>query len=139
MFADSVQANVTPVSRIVAASNNATSNRIILSRASASGGNINLTVTDAGIVQVSSVSLGTSIAAGTSNKVAAVYKAADFAGSVNGLTPVTQGTGTVPGVLTQLTIGCGEILGGNPMTGTIKRFTFWPQRLPNSTLQAVTQ
>jgi hypothetical protein len=138
-FVDSNQANVTPTSRIVAASNNATANRIILSRGSASGGNINFTVTDAGIVQVSTVTLGTSIAAGTSNIVAAVYKAADFAGSVNGLTPVTQGTGTVPGVLTQLTIGNGETLGSNTMTGTIKRLTYWPQRLSNSTLQAVTQ
>jgi len=139
VFVDSLQANVTPVSRIVAASNNATANRIILSRGSASGGNINFTVTDAGIVQVPTVTLGTSIAAGTSNKVAAVYKAADFAGSVNGLTPVTQGTGTVPGVLTQLTIGNGETLGSNPMTGTIKRLTYWPQRLPNNTLQEVTR
>jgi hypothetical protein len=139
LFADSNQANVTPVSRIVAVSDNASSNRIILSRASASGGNINFTVTDAGIAQVPTIILGTSIAAGTSNKVAAVYKAADFAGIVNGLTPVTQGTGTVPGVLTQLTIGNGENLGSNPMTGTIKRITYWPQRLPNSTLQQITQ
>jgi hypothetical protein len=26
-----------------------------------------------------------------------------------------------------------------PYNGTIKRLTYWPQRLPNSTLQAITQ
>ena len=138
-FADSNQANLSPVSRIVSVSSNQTANRVIISRASASGGNINYTVTDAGITQVPTVVLGSSLAAGTSNKVAFVYKAADFAGSVNGLTPVTQGTGTVPGVLTQLTIGNGEALGSNPMTGTIKRLTFWPTRLANTTLQAIAQ
>jgi hypothetical protein len=29
--------------------------------------------------------------------------------------------------------------GGSPINGTIRRLTYWPQRLPNSTLQAITQ
>jgi hypothetical protein len=139
VFADSVQANITPVSRIVSASDNTTSNRIGLTRASASSGNINFTVTNAGTAQVAGVLLGSSLVAGTSNKVAAAYKAADFAGSVNGLASVTQGTGTVPGSLTQLTIGNGDVLSNNPMNGTIKRLTFWPTRLSNTTLQQITQ
>ena len=137
-FADSNQASLTPTSRIISASSNATANRIIISRASASGGNISLTVTDAGTAQVVTT-LGSSLAAGTSNKAAFVYKAVDFAGSVNGLAAVTQGTGTVPSALTQLTIGNGETLGNNPMTGTIKRITYWPVRLANPTLQQITQ
>jgi hypothetical protein len=139
VFADSIQANITPVSRIVSASDNTTSNRISLTRASASSGNINLTVTNAGTAQVAGVLLGSSLVAGTSNKVAAGYKAADFAGSVNGLASVTQGTGTVPGSLTQLTIGNGDVLSNNPMNGTIKRLVYWGQRLPNNVLQAITQ
>jgi hypothetical protein len=139
LFADSVQANITPVSRIVSASDNTTSNRIGLTRASASSGNINLTVTNAGTAQIAGVLLGSSLVAGTSNKVAAGYKAADFAGSVNGLVSVTQGTGTVPGSLTQLTIGNGDVLSNNPMNGTIKRLTYWPTRLANTTLQQITQ
>jgi hypothetical protein len=139
VFADSVQANNTPVSRIVSASDNTTSNRISLTRASALSGNINFSVTNAGTAQVAGVLLGSSLVAGTSNKVAAGYKAANFAGSVNGLTPVTQGTGTVPGSLTQLTIGNGDVLGNNTMNGTIKRLTYWPVRLANTTLQLITQ
>ena len=137
VFADSVQANISPTSRLVSASDNTTSNRVALSRASGSSGNISLTVTNAGSAQVSSLVFGTALAAGTSNKVATIYKAADFAGSVNGLAAVTQGTGTVPSSLTQLAIGNGDILGANPMTGTIKRLTYWPTRL--STIQQISQ
>jgi hypothetical protein len=139
LYVDSIQASLTPTSRLVAATDNTSQNRIGLTRTSASSGNINFTVTNAGTAQVAGVLLGSSLAAGTSNKVAAGYKAADFAGSVNGLTPVTQGTGTVPSSLTQLTIGNGDVLGNNTMTGTIKRLTYWPTRLANTTLQQITQ
>jgi len=140
VFVDSVQAHISPTSRLVSASDNTTSNRVALSRAAGSSGNISLTVTNAGSAQVSSLVFGTALAAGTSNKVAAIYKAADFAGSVNGLAAVTQGTGTVPSSLTQLAIGNGDILGANPMTGTIKRLTYWPVRLPTApSLQAISQ
>ena len=137
-FVDSNQVNLTPASRLISASDNTSSNRIILSRGSGSSGNINTSVTNAGSVQVSALLLGTSLTGGTSNKVAAVYKSADFAGSVNGLTAVTQGTGTVPSTVSQLSIGNGDILGTNTMTGTIKRLTYWATRLSNATLQAIT-
>jgi hypothetical protein len=137
VFADSTVA-ATNNTRIAAISDNTTTNRIFLSRGSGSGGNINMTVTNT-TVQVSALIFATALAAGTSNRVAAVYKASDFAGSVNGLTAVTQNTGTVPSAVTQLGIGTGEILGNNTMTGTIRRLTYWPQRLSNSTLQQITQ
>jgi hypothetical protein len=137
VFVDSNQTAL--VGRLFSVSDNSTSNRVQITRGSASSGNINMNVTNAGSAQVSALLLGTSLATGTSNKVVAVYKAADFAGSVNGLTAVTQGTGTVPGSLTQLAIGNGEILGNTTMTGTIKRLTYWPTRLANTTLQQITQ
>jgi hypothetical protein len=138
VYLDSNSVSVTPAGRLVSFSDNTTSNRIIFNRSAASGGNINLVVTNSGTVQVNALLLGTALAGGTSNKVAAVYKAADFAGSVNGLTAVTQGTGTVPSAVTQLSIGNGDILGANTMTGTIKRLTYWPVRLANPTLQSIT-
>ena len=137
-FVDSNQASVTGTLRMVSANDNTSTNRINLTRTSASGGNINFVVTNAGTNQVNGVILGSSLAAGTSNKVAAGYKAADFGGSVNGLTPVTQSTGTVPSSLTQLTIANGDALGTTPVTGTIKRLTYWPVRLANPTLQSIT-
>jgi hypothetical protein len=138
-FVDSNQASVTGTLRMVSANDNTSTNRINLTRTSSSGGNINFVVTNAGTNQVAGVILGSSLAAGTSNKVAAGYKAADFGGSVNGLTPVTQSTGTVPSSLTQLTIANGDALGVTPVNSTIKRLTYWPTRLANPTLQALTQ
>ena len=122
---------------MVSANDNTSSNRINLTRSSSSGGNINFVVTNAGTTQVNGVILGSSLAVGTSNKVAAGYKAADFGGSVNGLTPVTQSTGTVPSSLTQLTIANGDALGTTPVNSTIKRLTYWPVRLANPTLQSI--
>jgi hypothetical protein len=137
-FLDSTQASIGAAQRLFSASDNSVNNRIQLSRGTASGGNIQMGVTTGGSAQVTALAFATSVAAGTSNKVAAVYKSADFAGSVNGLTAVTQGTGTIPGSLTQLTIGNGDILGNTTMTGTIKRLTYWPTRLANPTLQSIT-
>ena len=138
-FVDSNQASITGTLRMVSANDNTSLNRINLTRTSSSGGNINFVVTNAGTNQVNGVILGSSLAAGTSNKVAAGYKAADFGGSVNGLTPVTQSTGTVPSSLTQLTIANGDALGTTPVNSTIKRLVYWGQRLPNNVLQAITQ
>jgi hypothetical protein len=70
-------------------------------------------------------------------KAAGSLKANDFAAVLNGGTVSTDGSGTVPTV-DRLTIGnsgsANEQLGG-----TIKRLTFWPTRLSNTTLQQITQ
>ena len=137
VFVDSTQ-TTTASQRLLSASDNSISNRVQLSRAAASSGNIQMGVSVGGAAQVTSLILGSNLAAGTSNKVAAGYKAADFAGNVNGLAAVTQGTGTVPSAVTQLAIGSGEAIGSAPMTGTIKRLTYWPTRLANATLQSIT-
>jgi hypothetical protein len=65
------------------------------------------------------------------------YANNDFAFAINGSLVNTDNTGTVPTV-SQLRLGArGTGLG--PLNGTIRRLTYWPQRLPNETLQAVTQ
>jgi hypothetical protein len=70
-------------------------------------------------------------------KAAGSLKANDFAAVLNGGTVSTDGSGTVPTV-DRLTIGnsgsANEQLGG-----TIKRLVYWGQRLPNTTLQGITQ
>ena len=136
LYGDSIFAANTNT-RLASVNTNATANRIMITRGTGSNGNFNLFVSDASVVQVNALILGSNIPAGSSNKVAAVYKAADFAGSLNGLTVATQQTGTLPLSMTQLTIGNGEALGTNTMTGTIKRLTYWPVRLANTTLQSI--
>jgi quinol-cytochrome oxidoreductase complex cytochrome b subunit len=65
------------------------------------------------------------------------YKAADFAISTNGGTVSTSSVGAVP-VVNRMVIGA-SVGGGAPVNGTIKRLTFWPTRLANTTIQQITQ
>jgi hypothetical protein len=65
------------------------------------------------------------------------YANNDFAFAINGSLVSTDNTGTVPTV-SQLRLGArGTGLG--PLNGTIRRLTYWPSRLSNSTLQQITQ
>jgi hypothetical protein len=72
------------------------------------------------------------------NKVAFGFKANDFAQSrgIAGLDIDTSGT--LP-IVNMATIGSYDFGGQERINGTIKRLTFFPQRLPNSTLQSITQ
>jgi hypothetical protein len=61
----------------------------------------------------------------------------NIAGSSNGVITGTDNVATLPTV-TQMFIGC-EAAGANVLNGYIRRLTYWPQRLDNATLQAITQ
>jgi hypothetical protein len=78
-----------------------------------------------------------SYAAGVFNRTALSYKQSDYAGTNNGNTAVTSSSGGVPTVNT-LVIG-GISSAAFELNGTIKRLTYWPTRLSNSTLQSITQ
>ena len=65
------------------------------------------------------------------------YKAADFAISTNGGTVSTASSGAVP-VVNKMVIGA-NVGGGAAVNGTIKRLTYFPTRLANTNLQAITQ
>lgn len=90
-------------------------------------------VTDGGTGQAS-IDAGT-IAASTVYRIAAAYKANDFAVSLGGATPVTDTSGTLPTV-DRLRIGTDQ--GGATLCGHIKRLAYYPRRLSDSTLQALT-
>lgn len=71
-------------------------------------------------------------------KIAAAYAANDFASSTNGAAVATKTPGSLPTTLAKLTIG-GSI--ANPagyLSGRIRVFKYWPTRLPNAQLQALT-
>ena len=74
--------------------------------------------------------------AGQSYRSAIAYKANDFAFSENGGI-ATDVAGSVPLSIDRLGIGCGTG-GGNQGNLTIFRLTYFPQRLPNAKLQAIT-
>ena len=100
------------------------------------GANTKAYVNDGGVTQANFDNLAT-IPASTSVKVAIATKLNDFAAAANGLSPQADTSGTAP-VVDRLEIGTsiGQV---NCLNGTIRRLAFWPQRLGNATLQAITQ
>lgn len=67
-------------------------------------------------------------------KVAMAYKANDFAVSVNGLTALTDASGSIPAV-DRLSIGSINNVG--PLNGHIRRIAYYPSRLSNAQLQTL--
>ena len=68
-------------------------------------------------------------------KGALALKVNDFAASANGNPVQLDLSGVIPSV-DRLLIGTAHI--DNKVNGSIKRITYWPQRLPDSTLQTIT-
>jgi len=66
------------------------------------------------------------------------YKSSDYASALNGQAVVTSSAAAVPSGIDQVNIGS-SINNDNQVNGTIRRLVYWGQRLPNSTLQAITQ
>ena len=79
---------------------------------------------------------GTVLTANTFIKTSMAIKANDFALSVNGATVVTDTAAAVPPV-NQLAIGSYGG-GGNPLNGWIKKIAYYPIRVTNAQLQALT-
>lgn len=76
-----------------------------------------------------------SYTANTPAKVALAYKANDFAASVNGNAALTDTSGSVPTV-DRLSIG--SLNAGNFINGHIRSIRYYPTRLTNAQLQALT-
>ena len=76
-------------------------------------------------------------AAGVEYRAALATKANDFGFAENGGAPQSDSSGTMPSV-DRLGIGV-DASGAAPGNVHIRRLVFWPQRLPNPTLQSLTQ
>lgn len=85
-----------------------------------------------GVLQAD-LSPSAAIPANTVAKVAFGVKTNDFAASANGGAVVTDTLGTVPTGLTQAILG-----GPGSINGYLQRITYYPRRLTNSELQALT-
>jgi hypothetical protein len=73
-----------------------------------------------------------------SRKSAVGYKVNDFMFTAIGSAGYTGTTGAVPVSVNQMLIGYEQGPTGQ-LGGTLKRLTYWPTRLANPTLQAITQ
>lgn len=115
-----------------AASNS--SNQLILSSGYGPGWNASTTIL--GVTQASlqgSMSLGNA----SVRKIAYAYRTNDFAASANGGAVVTDTSGTLPSP-DRIGIGCQNSSGSNTFTGYMRTLTFYPSRLTDAQLQALT-
>jgi hypothetical protein len=90
----------------------------------------------AGNVTQALLSSGSGFVANNLFRCAAATKLNDLAFTINA-NIVQSSTGLVPSV-SQLNIGT-SLFNAGYLNGTIRRLTFWPTRIPNSTLQSITQ
>jgi hypothetical protein len=111
-----------------------TSNRIRLAHTGTTAASaVNVT---GGVLQFSNTSGAASFPVNTQGKAALAMKASDFA-LVGNTSSVVTSTGLMPSI-NQATIGTS--IGQTTFTnGPIARLTYWPTRLPNETLQTITQ
>ena len=75
---------------------------------------------------------------GSQRRTAFAYQQDNFAGVTDGEAIVTDTSGTLPTV-DRLFIGTNWAGSGAFLGGHLRRLTYWPQRLANSTLQQITQ
>jgi hypothetical protein len=78
------------------------------------------------------------LTANTVYNMAVAYKVNDFAACRNGGTVQTDGLGSVPVAPTRLSIGDGFTASGNILNGHIRSIRYYPVRLTNTQLQALT-
>ena len=117
--------------RTVAAINDGTSNESIQLRTVST--DPFFTVTDGGVDQAN-IDAGT-VASYTTYKFAGAYAVNDFAACIAGAAAQTDASGTLPTV-TQLLLG--NSASANYLNGNLQRITYYPRRLANSELQALT-
>ena len=109
---------------------------IYLARAPSSA-NITANVVDGGVAQWASNTLG-SATVNTPFKTSMAYKLNDLGGSFNGAAAVTDNVATIPTV-NSLSLGTGSWSGAvNYINGYLQSFSYYPTRLRNGTLQALT-
>jgi len=123
----------TALQTIYAISDGSTDNRISAYKRANADTSARLDVT-AATVGSALINAGTF---GLSNVIVSAVRVNDFAVSLNGLAPVADTSGNVPSV-NQINLGT-YIGATSSLNGTIKRLTYWPVRLANPTLQAITQ
>jgi hypothetical protein len=130
VFADSTRFD-TGVAAVYQIDDTSANNRIVL------GHNVsgvpNLTVVTGGAVQAALVFGAVSANA---NKIAAAYKADDFAGSRDGGAVLTDTSGSVP-IVSRLVIGADNTTTAY-LNGNIKRIAYFNRRLANSELIGIT-
>ena len=109
-------------------------NRTEVRSSSVSNTNARCEITALGLGQYSNATLASDTAY---KKIALAYAADNVNSAANGNAGITDTVATIP-VVSQLYIG-NDIFLTDYRPGHVKRLTYWPTRLPNETLQTITQ
>jgi hypothetical protein len=80
-----------------------------------------------------------SLPANTAAKLIGAYAANNLGVSLNGATVAADLSATIPTTLNRLDIGSDHLGLNRIRAGTIRRLTYWPQRLPSNSLVAITR
>lgn len=91
---------------------------------------------DAGLALQANIYVGGVVVGGDIYRIASAYKDSDFAATMNGGAPAVDVSGAVP-LATRLCIGTNGS-GLSAVNGHIRRIAYYPTRLPNAQLQALT-
>jgi hypothetical protein len=100
-------------------------------------GQTQLTTASGSVFDGSAISVA-SLIANTFSKIAGGYASNNLGISLNGATAIADTTATIATAMTRADIGSDHIGLNRVRAGTVRRLTYWPQRLPNSTLQNIT-
>jgi hypothetical protein len=107
--------------------------RIMITRRGDAKAGLNVAVSNVTSCDLDS---GVTLAVGSIVKTASAYKLDDFAIVANASSAVVDTSGSIP---TNDRANIGSRIAGTYLNGTIRRLTFWGQRLPNNILQSITQ
>jgi len=129
VYTKSKKLNPTVTSHLFSFNNGGVSNRILQAPSGFA-----FLITNSGVIQVNNSS--TAWESGTFVESAIGFKVNDFALVTQGSVAATDNLGTIPTVTT-LDIGNNHVP-NDPFNGHISRLTYWPDRLADSTLQAIT-
>jgi hypothetical protein len=113
-------------------------NQITLAHGSISGSNNNMRFdVNASASTQASLTLVTNSASNTFYKSAGAYRINDFAGVANAGAIQSDSLGLIP-VVSRLNVGVNASASGGYLNGTIKKLAYYPIRLTNEQLQALT-
>jgi hypothetical protein len=133
-----VNLRITPATQVqflYAISNNSVGERINSATGPGAGGNFNATVSTSSVLQAQTIN--GSLASAGNYKYINAYKVNDFASVVNGGSAVTDTSGNLP-IVNRLYIGASQIGTSGFINGTIRKLAYYPLRLTNAQLQALT-
>ena len=135
--ADTASTSADAITRVFASiGDSATFNESMYIAKSASSTNLTVNVVDNGVAQWASNTIGT-ISANTVFTLSFAYAVNNLGASLNGGIASTDSVATLPTVNT-LTLGSSSWGGGNYLNGHIRAFKYYPRRLSNAELQALT-